>query len=166
MNKLLSFFLAILFLISCGDKKTERTVSTTKIKEQDTISGFYTTQIHMDHGSKCDLSVQISKSENGYRYRLKTDLRDLEGKISFDRTDTNELSIIFEGIKWDEYEGDISDELEDDPSYEGTENIEIPIGIGARVGKDTLTFQNSGNSMNYYVKIGECDQKYIVLVKT
>ncbi|WP_244248529.1 hypothetical protein [Flavobacterium foetidum] len=71
---------------------------------------------------------------------------------------------MLEGIQWDEYEGDISNEEEND-TISQTKEIEIPVGIGASYVRDTLTIQNYGNSMNSYMKISECGLKYIQLIK-
>ena len=73
--------------------------------------------------------------------------------------------MVLEGIKWDEYEGDISNEEENDSVSDSKPELEIPIGIDASYVKDTLTIQNYGNSMNSYTKISKCGEKYIQLIK-
>ena len=103
-----------------------------------------------------------SKKQKSIYLSLKTDLRDVKGKVGFVRDSPNELYIVFEGIEWDEYLGDETNEIDDDVEEK---NTKIPVGIEAYVGNDTLTIQNNGNAMNSYTKIGECGRKYIFLIK-
>ncbi len=168
MHKTITFFFAVFLIISCKNKKTSSVIRhKNEQKVIDTISGFYKTEVDTNDNETCELSVDIFKTKKGYNYHLKTDLRDVKGKVSFIRDNPNELYIVFEGIKWDEYRGDISNEIDDDESNDDVDNknIKIPIGIDAYVGKDTLTIQNYGNSMNNYTIIGECGRKYILLIK-
>ncbi|MDA6068145.1 hypothetical protein NJT12_00810 [Flavobacterium sp. AC] len=99
---------------------------------------------------------------------LKTKLKKLKGIATFTKNESGEKYIVLEGIKWDDYEGDISREDENDSiadSKTASAEPEIPVGIDASYVKDTLTIQNYGNSMNSYTKISECDRKYIQLIK-
>ena len=163
MYKATTLFLAILCLISCENRKTNSPIQdTSKTKILDSISGFYKTEIDSNYSETCELSVEIRKNKNQYTYHLKTDLRDVKGKVGFVRDSPNELYIVFEGIEWDEYLGDETNEIDDDVEEK---NTKIPVGIEAYVGNDTLTIQNNGNAMNSYTKIGECGRKYIFLIK-
>jgi len=157
-------FLSFIYLIltSCnqktesnpaaGDPKIENIVK--EELSQDEIEGTY-------KADGCDLSVIISKIKNDYQYTFKTSIRTLKGKATYSKNNSGEKYITLEGIKWDEFEGDISDESDSVSKKE----LEIPVGIDALYVKDTLTIQNYGNSMNSYTKISECGLKYIQLIK-
>lgn len=152
-------------LISCN-QKTAKPIDTETLKEEkivlktnekrDEIEGTYTSK-------ECDLSLAISKIKNEYQYILKTSIRTLKGKATYSKNSNGEKYVTLDGIQWDEYEGDISNEDENDsiPAKE----LEIPVGIDALYTKDTLTIQNYGNAMNSYTKISECGLKFIQLIK-
>lgn len=158
----------ILLLSACTNKKTETVVknnSKTGIsvqtnKEKDSIEGIYRTP-------ECGISLEITKTKDGYDYYLKTSLRKVKGKATFSTNESGEKYLVLEGIKWDDYEGDISNQEENDSVSDSNPEpeLEIPVGIGAGYVKDTLTIQNYGNSMNSYTKISECGLKYIQLIK-
>ncbi|MBB4801006.1 hypothetical protein HNP37_001045 [Flavobacterium nitrogenifigens] len=163
MNKILSLlFLTYLILTACnqkaesnpaaGDPKIENTVKEQLSKDE--IEGTY-------KADGCDLSVIISKIKNDYQYTFKTSIRTLKGKATYSKNNSGEKYVTLEGIKWDEYEGDLSNESDSVSQKE----LEIPVGIDALYTKDTLTIQNYGNSMNSYTKISECGLKYIQLIK-
>ncbi len=165
MNKTIIIFFFLALVISCGNKKSAFRENLSETK--DTISGFYKTEDDPNIVGICNLSLTITKSKKRYFYHLITDSRNVKGKVSIDNENPNEPYIILEGIEWDEYEGDVSNQLDENESEENAEklNLKIPVGIDAYVGRDTLTIQNYGNSMNYYTKFGECDRKYIFLIK-
>lgn len=172
MNKILSALFIPLFLsavFSCHKKaatnnsestKTEFVSNDTliKISSKDPIEGTYTA-----NSEDCLISLVISKDKIDYQYILKTKLRTLKGKAVFSPSNSGEKYISLKGIQWDEYEGDISNEEENDSV--SSKDLEIPVGIDALYIKDTLTIQNYGNAMNSYTKISECEQKYIQLIK-
>lgn len=112
----------------------------------------------------CLLKITRLPNGKGYAYRLTTDERMEEGKLtqSHDAT-TNDDFIMLEGIHWDEYDGDIS-QVENDAAPKNTPPEE-PVGIGGLVKGDTITIQNYGNTMNHYTKLAEVSDKYIILVK-
>jgi len=163
-----------LLLSFCTNKKTEAVskdgnTKTVKLKvneDKESIEGLYETQPDPDSAEECTISVEIAKTANGYTYILKTKLRQLKGIASLTTNESGEKIIVLEGIEWDEYEGDVSRE-EDNDSISDTESKEpeIPVGIGASYTKDTLNIQNYGNAMNSYTKISECGRKYIQLIK-
>ena len=164
------YIILSVFLISaCTNKKVENVVEKdipkTEIsveinKNEESIEGIYKT-------AECDISVEITKNKDGYQYLLKTNLRKVKGKATFSTNESGEKYLVLEGIKWDEYEGDISNEEENDSLADSKPKpeLEIPIGIDASYVKDTLTIQNYGNAMNSYTKISECGLKYIQLIK-
>ena len=51
-----------------------------------------------------------------------------------------------------------------DPEVEASEeNVTSPEEIQRVIYENKITIQNYGNAMNYYVKPGDCDIKYIYL---
>ncbi|MFC4480257.1 hypothetical protein [Flavobacterium chungangensis] len=93
----------------------------------------------------------------------------MKGIANFTAEDSGDQYLILEGIKWDEYEGDISNDEETDSisdSKKQKKKLEIPVGIDASYVKDTLTIENYGNAMNSYTKLSECGEKYIQLIKS
>lgn len=166
-----------LLLFSACDNKSKSVVDENNIKEvvidstnknNDSIEGLYKTQPDQNSTDECEMSIEISKVKNDYVYFLKTKLRKLKGTATFTTNESGEKYIVLEGIKWDDYEGDISNEEETDSISDSKpehKELEIPVGIDASYVKDTLTIQNYGNSMNSYTKISECGRKYIQLIK-
>lgn len=169
MKKYYCLFLSLI-LLSCNDKKpvaarkmniSKDTIALETNQNKDEIEGIYTSE-------ECDIYLKITKDKNGYVYFLKTNTRKVKGKAAFSTQESGEKYLTLEGIKWDDYEGDISNKEENDSISEPktpAEEIEIPIGIDANYVKDTLTIQNYGNSMNSYTKLSECGLKYILLIK-
>lgn len=167
--KLITVLITLFLITACTKNKavliqkteTMPAVTIPNQKNEETIEGIYTS-------NECDLSVKITKTKDGYTYFLKTSERKLNGKATFSKSESGEKYLVLEGIKWDEYEGDISNEEESDSisdSGKPAKEIEIPIGIDASYTKDTLTIQNYGNAMNSYTKISECGSKYIQLIR-
>ncbi|MFV0470407.1 MAG: hypothetical protein ACK5L7_00005, partial [Paludibacteraceae bacterium] len=68
--------------------------------------------------------------------------------------------LTLKNIEWSENEGALDEEGE-----QVDDSVELPKEIQGVLYKNEITIQNTGNSMNYYVKIAECDQKYIHLIK-
>lgn len=169
-TRFLSFLSACAFITACNTKTEQQTVTEIPIEKEitletaviDPIEGTYTA-----NSDDCPISLFISKNKTDYQYLLKTKLRTLKGKAVLSQNSSGEKYISLEGIKWDEYEGDISNEDETDSTENSktAKELEIPIGIDALYTKDTLTIQNYGNAMNYYTKISECGLKYIQLIK-
>ena len=106
----------------------------------------------------CAIALFIGKSGiEGYSYTLDINNKYYKGYISFSEGD--ESYITLEEIEWKENIGQLSDddnpeEMESIPTY----------GLDFLWYDNTLTLQNYGNSMNYYVKT-DCVEKYITLVK-
>lgn len=118
---------------------------------------------NLDEQDKCDLSINIIKSKGEYRYQFKSATRNLSGKVTFGRSlDENLVYINFHGIEWDE---DIGDVTKDDDRSNYPRNDNLPTVIQGLLNDDEIAIQNTGNAMNRYVKIGECDLKYIYLKK-
>ena len=138
MKQLLLIFLSVFFIRNfIVEKSNNKTV----------LEGNYVS-ITIDGNETCKMTIEIQNYFKGnYKYKLKTEKRDLKGRLqlSFDQ---EEYIVYFKGIKFSE-------------PRKGFENEYI----SASVHNDTIKIQNYGNSMNNYVQINECDQKFIYLVK-
>jgi hypothetical protein len=165
--------LSLLVFSACNDKSKsvtdennskEALIDLTN-KSDESIEGLYKTQQDPNSTDECEISLEIAKIKSDYVYFLKTKLRKVKGKATFSTNESGEKYIVLEGIKWDDYEGDISNEDETDSISDSKEALEIPVGIDASYVKDTITIQNYGNAMNSYTKISECGRKYIQLIK-
>lgn len=175
ISKLTIILFSTLLISSCkksetvNEKKNREVKNTNKISpEEESIDGFYETQPESDNSDDCKISIEIIKTKTGYTYFLKTKLRQLKGIANLTTNESGEKILVLEGIEWDEYEGDISRQEDNDSiadSESNSKELEIPTGIGASYDKDTLTIQNYGNSMNSYTKLSECGRKYIQLIK-
>lgn len=172
-SKITATIFLTLLILACNNKpkpfvgqnKPVVLVADSTHKNIEDIEGLYETQPETPSTDECQISVEIIKAKNGFTYFLKTKIRQLKGIASFTTNESGEKYIVLEGIKWDDYEGDISNEDNDSISKTDTKQLEIPVGIDASYVKDTLTIQNYGNSMNSYTKISECGRKYIQLIK-
>ena len=115
----------------------------------------------VDEEDKCALSITISKSRGEYHYHFKSAARNLNGKVTFGRSlDEKLVYINFHGIEWDEDSGDVTKD-EDGESFSGNDNL--PTVVQGLLSDGEVVIQNTGNAMNRYVKIAECDLKYIHL---
>ncbi|MET3980958.1 hypothetical protein ABIB62_004094 [Mucilaginibacter sp. UYP25] len=126
------------------------------------IEGLYKTEPTDNSSDNCEISVRLIKSRTGYIYRLTTYNKIYSGILKITKGENpNEVNLLFKGIKWASNEGDISTlkEEEDPPK------IKTPIGIDAILQNEEILIQNTGNSMNHYVKLASCYQKYIRMVK-
>lgn len=169
-KNLIALVISFFLITACSDKtktaiipqeQTKNTATLPAQKSTESFEGIYTSE-------DCDLSVQITKTKDGYAYFLETSARKVNGKATIAQNESGEKYVTLQGIQWDDYEGDISNEDETDSvsnPEKTTKDIEIPVGIDASYVKDTLTIQNYGNSMNSYTKISECGAKYIRLIK-
>ena len=175
-NKITTAILVIAIISSCNKKPepaaeittTNDTIALSK-NSKDVIEGIYETKPEEDGSNDCKITLEITKTKTGYSYFLKTKKRQLKGIANFTAEDSGDQYLILEGIKWDEYEGDISNDEETDSisdSKKQKKKLEIPVGIDASYVKDTLTIENYGNAMNSYTKLSECDLKYIQLIKS
>ena len=45
------------------------------------------------------------------------------------------------------------------------ENLSLPQEISGELNENEIIIQNYGNAMNYYMKLGECDVKYLYLIR-
>ena len=135
-------------------KELVKTVNT-KLLIPKNIEGTYTNSKE----TECKIQLIITKNGKEYFYKIKTDERLLNGKVSFYKNE-NEVYINFCGIEWAENNGELNENGEPKD-----ENLKLPIGIEGLLNENEITIQNYGNSMNNYVKLYDCEDKYIVLKK-
>ena len=136
--------LSIVTFIAGGCMRDKKTNSE-KLTFPQSIVGKYINSEETD----CNLKLIITKSQEEYFYKLQMDNKVFEGKVDFS-TEKDGNYIILKGIPWKD-----PSTMEDAPSSNEIE---------AQWDNGEISFQNYGNSMNYYVIIN-CDAKYIVLVK-
>jgi hypothetical protein len=172
MNRSALLFILPIFFVACQSKPS-KPVNVGKPTQRDTvklvtkkpeildITGIYYAVALDGQSESCDMSVEIKKDGSGYLYEISLNGEKTRGKATLQKGDDKQTYINFEGIKWAEYEGDISN----DPEKGDTTSLELPVGIDGVIAGDEITIQNAGNAMNYYVKFAGCDEKYIRLVK-
>ena len=107
------------------------------------LEGDYT--VETDNPEICDIAVQIKKVSGEYQYTFKTSQRDKKGKLQFVRLPEESIFIVFDSLIPDDQEGGG--------------------GIEGMLDESDIVIQNSGNAMNPYTLLKECDLKYIRLVK-
>ena len=179
MKKLFTFLLAIAFLFqSCGNETEKQKSIKISIKEPKNITdtvqnivqpiknndllfdveGNYTFK---DELTDCKISLSLFYKNGVLKYNMNTNTSKLSGVAKIDLNERKDgYYITFENIEWSEYLGTI------DPEGETSEeDLPLPQDIEGVLYKNEITIQNYGNAMNYYVKLGECDVKYIHLVK-
>lgn len=111
--------------------------------------------------TKCNLQLTISFSEGEYFYKLKTPIRTLSDKVTFFRDlEEQKVYINLEGIEWAESLGSIDENGNPKNPVHDTQK-----GIEGELAGDYIYIQNYGNSMNYYVKLEDCKDKYVFLKK-
>jgi hypothetical protein len=122
------------------------------------ITGNYTFK---DDVTDCEIFLSLFYKNGDLKYTIKTNTRKLTGDTTIDLNEKKDVYYItFKNIEWSENIGAI------DPEGEASEeNLLLPQDIQGVLYKNEITIQNNGNAMNYYVKLGECDVKYIVLIK-
>lgn len=157
MKRLLFCFLGIALLLFTRDALAQKAHASD-------ISGFYKSVPQEGEDDHCDMSVRISKIKGHYVYSFNISGKTRKGKVTVQWGKGKEDTYItFEGIEWAEYEGDISNETDDQRSSKP--QMKLPVGVSGQLSDKEITIQNYGNSMNYYVVFAECGQKYISLVK-
>ena len=174
--------LCVLIFISCNEenktnhankKKIEKVVhaepkqakTDTLVKPQSTgkktlfpIEGTYVIE---NNGASCKMSLVLSYKADQLVYKLTTNTRTLTDKAEIELNEHKDgYYLTLKNMEWSENEGALNDEGEPtDP------DITLPTEIQGALDKNQITIQNAGNSMNYYIQIGECDLKYIHLIK-
>lgn len=123
------------------------------------IEGNYT--LKKDVVTDCKIFLSLFYKNGVLKYDMETNTRELSGNAEIDLNEKKDgYYITFKNIEWSEYLGAI------DPEGEvPEEDLPLPQDIQGVLYKNEITIQNAGNAMNYYVKLGECDVKYIHLIK-
>lgn len=110
--------------------------------------------------SGCKITLSITKSNKGYHFYYQTSKRQLKGAVTFSRDlDEEQVYINLHGIKWAEDGGDLTNETNI------AEDRELPTVVQGLLDSNEIVIQNTGNAMNYYVKLSDCDEKFIHLKK-
>ncbi|SOD13335.1 hypothetical protein [Pedobacter xixiisoli] len=113
-----------------------------------------------DERDKCALNIAITKSKGEYFYHFKNLKRSLNGKVTFSRSlDENLVYINFHGIEWEEDSGDVTKEDNENSVVDNG----LPSVVQGLLSDGEIAIQNTGNAMNRYVKISQCDLKFIHL---
>ncbi|BFM45342.1 hypothetical protein CFS9_39830 [Flavobacterium sp. CFS9] len=122
------------------------------------IVGNYTFK---DEATDCKIILSLFYENEILKYQMKTNTRELSGNAKIDLNEKKDgYYITFKNIEWSEYSG-----VTDTEGETSDEDLPLPQDIQGVLYKNEITIQNSGNAMNYYVKLGECDVKYIQLIK-
>ncbi|WP_162817982.1 hypothetical protein U0035_02250 [Niabella yanshanensis] len=185
LKKILLLYTVLLFLVSCTSpgEKHINDPDDTVVNTRDTIntaieapSASATTQdsveylfdiagdyiLESDHTS-CKMELNINSNKNQFNYRLKTNTKQLQGDVIITPNEKQDgYYITLKDIEWSEYEGAVNF---DEEEVKEQEDIALPQEVQGVLYENEITIQNTGNAMNYYVKFGDCDLKYIHLVK-
>lgn len=110
----------------------------------------------------CTMELNIYYNKKQLSYRLETSTRRLHGDVLITLNEKRDgYYITLKGIEWSEYGGPATP----DKNEEQEEEPVLPQDVEGVLYENEITIQNSGNAMNYYVKLGDCDLKYIHLIK-
>jgi len=127
--------------------------------ENKDIEGYYVSELMDGETENCSLSVKIKKVQGQYVYAFNIGGKIVKGKVKITKADNpEEPGIIFKGIEWAENNGDIS-------HSDKHVALKLPGSIEGVWSESGIIIQNYGNSMNNYMQIASCGQKYINLVK-
>lgn len=108
------------------------------------LEGIYRYKQREDEKTECDLTIEITKKKGEFYYKLRTTNATKTGKIFFYRSLDEKLNYIY---------------------FEGLKNDSDKENIHGLLSENEILIQNTGNSMNDYTRLLECDIKYIVLTK-
>jgi hypothetical protein len=148
-------------IISKSDHKQIRLDTGKQNASAKLIEGTYVVINELEESDQCTMTIIIKKASRRYTYKFITESRSLSGKLSVEATESKDgYYISLEGIEWSEYEGEL-----DDDGEAKAKDLPLPNGINGVIQDNEITIQNTGNSMNYYVKLEDCGKKYIRLKK-
>lgn len=178
MKKILLLLIIVFVLQSCENKREKhKSIEISKkepqnitdtvqnivqpIKNNDLLFDIEGNYTFKDDLTDCKISLSLFYKNGVLKYNMNTNTRKLSGIAKINLNERKDgYYITFENIEWSENMGAINTEGES-----SEENLPLPQDIEGVLYKNEITIQNSGNAMNYYVKLGECDVKYIHLVK-
>ncbi|MDI9311485.1 MAG: hypothetical protein QM535_14830 [Limnohabitans sp.] len=167
MNKFI-LLCTLLLALACKERESKnnttpktKTVAPISNESVFNIEGIYKIDTDSAETAYCNIEISIKKVNKEYHYELKTEKRKLSGVVTLKHNEQNNgYYITLEGIEWSEYEGSLDKEGE-----AKEDSLELPVGIQGVLSNNEITIQNYGNSMNYYVQLSDCDEKYIILEK-
>ena len=173
MKNLTTLILATVFLFqSCGNGTEKKVIKDNTFHSERgrdsvyenviEIMGLDTTGNDPLNDVGCKISLSLFYENNVLKYQMETSSRELSGNAELTPNEEQDgYYITFKNIEWSEYLGNIDQEDEENSN----EDLPLPQDIEGVLDEDGITIQNTGNAMNYYVKLRECDAKYIHLVK-
>lgn len=142
--------------------------SKVELTPSDEIVGIYTTESEWDDLADlcdCPMRLKIEEEAGKYIYTLRISQIQYRGDVSLSREidhDNDEtIYITLDGIPWAEWLGNIA-HIEDEEDMPELMEISGVDGVWDS-NRNSIMIQNTGNAMNYYVKLKECDCKYIYL---
>ncbi|RZL49053.1 MAG: hypothetical protein EOP00_07770 [Pedobacter sp.] len=111
--------------------------------------------------SDCKMNLKLYYRNKQWYYQLITHTRKLADEAKIELNEKKDgYYITFNNIEWSENDGAL-----DENNEQIDKEVALPTSVQGVMYKNEITIQNTGNAMNYYVKIGECDLKYIRLIK-
>lgn len=169
-SKLIILILTIA-LQSCGNEKTKNAeqeasekdtvVETPKDKDKALLFDIEGNYSFKDKSSACRLDLKLYYINEQLKYKIKTNTREISDNAKIVLNEKKDgYNITFEKIEWSENTG-----ATDPEGKKSDKKLPLPQEIEGVLLKDEITIQNIGNAMNDYVKLGECDAKYIRLVR-
>ena len=100
--------------------------------------------------NSCESSFLISKAKSHYHYLFKSKGQEIKGIMLIKHNGGNTY-FTFENFKW---------------TAKGNQKVNnLQLAATYYPKNNKFVIQNTGNSTNYYVKLGECDKKYITFKK-
>mgnify|MGYP003585327353 CR=1 FL=1 len=109
----------------------------------------------------CKMNLTLYYANNQLKYKLKTNTREISDNATLQLNERKDgYYITFENIEWSEYLGALDEE-----GNPIEENLSLPQEISGELNENEIIIQNYGNAMNYYMKLGECDVKYLYLIR-
>ena len=109
--------------------------------------------------SSCKFDLTLYREKGQLRYKLVTNTRNLTGAAAIELNERKDgYYLALKDLEWSENDGALNDEGEPIDA-----SIKLPTSVEGILYKDEISIQNAGNAMNYYVQVGECDLKYIIL---
>lgn len=111
-----------------------------------------------------NLKFILKVKEDRLQYTFISPIRRFTGMVYI--TDRN--LIVFNGFEWSEYAGGaIDDGGEGLDNYSNKMLLPLPteIGCGIDLKKNEFVIQNTGNAMNYFTKIEEASEKFVLFKK-
>ena len=171
MKTLSKLIILTITLQSCGNEKTKNAeqeasekdtvVETPKDKDKALLFDIEGNYSFKDESSACRLDLKLYYINEQLKYKIKTNTREISNNPKIVLKEKKDgYNITFEKIEWSENTG-----ATDREGKKSDKKLPLPQEIEGVLLKDEITIQNIGNSMNDYVKLGECDAKYIRLIR-